>query len=217
VDSGAGVPATVPILRRRARSSSARRSDATPASDLDSEIARAKLGTAELSAPDTMRQGRVAHVRIQVSRAHPDSLPTAEPGLIVARDTIRVTREMKAVLLAPGFKVKEASDSVQVVVPGHGATWEYDVTPLGWGEKELTAVVSQHLVVEGRTHHVDFPRTTLRVTVHVDPMGWAALEYEEHRGDAWKWLTGGGLAAAVTWLVSKGRSLFRRTQPSSPK
>lgn len=197
------VEKTVPYMARTATD----HAEAT-APAIDSALASARLGTTELSAPDTMRQGHVEHVRIQVSATRPESLPPAPEGMRVARDTIRVTEEMRASLLAPGFRITAASDSVQVVPRGRAATWEYDVVPLGWGDKELTALVSQYITEGGRTRHLDFPRTTLRVTVHVDPVGWASVTYEDHQDDVWKWIAGGGLLSALTWLVTKGRLLL---------
>lgn len=194
---------TVPYVARTATAHAE-----VPAPAIDSALASARLGTTELAAPDTMRQGHTEHVRIQVSATRPESLPPAPKGMRVARDTIRVTDEMRATLLAPGFRITAASDSVQIVPRGRAATWEYDVVPLGWGDKELTALVSQYITEGGRTRHLHFPRTTLRVTVHVDPVGWASVAYEDHQDAVWKWIAGGGLLSALTWLATKGRLLL---------
>jgi hypothetical protein len=183
------------------------------ADPIERVLARAKLGTAELMAPDTMRQGRLEHVRIHVIEQGRDSLPAPQAGLAIARDTVRVTQEMKAILIAPGFNVTAMGDSVQIVERGHGATWEYNVIPVGFGPKELTAVVSQHITLGTRTAHNDFPRTTLRVSVSVDPVGWGRVMVDAHGNDLWKWLTGGGLAAVVAWLVARWREL--RGQPAT--
>jgi hypothetical protein len=97
------------------------------------------------------------------------------------------------------FVVQEVSTRDQYVRPGQVARWDFGVTPLRSGRRQLGLMVSIRLKVEGGEEVFDLPSYQREVLVAVAPLRATG----RFVGANWKWIAGAIVIPFLVWASSQ--------------
>lgn len=163
----------------------------------------------------------------------PEEMTVAEPGRAVARiatagqerdllkwlsgsgKTViwkqdRLTATMKARLTGPDFDITTGSPEEQFIAGDQFTEWIWTVTPTASGDKYLELHISAVLTIEGFEKARDFPITTRRVRVHVNPIHSLGQFISSNFTTVSGWLFG-LIALAWPWIKASLQKLTRRS------
>jgi len=162
-------------------------SQVAPQSDSDDELKNVKLGTAAIKAVDKMRQGEPYHVELAISMSPNDIALLKQLGAKGSEGRVwktPYTKTMVAWLEGRDFEI-EPKEHREQYVPGTPAPWEWTVTPLEWGTKDLFVHMALVIKVDGVEKTKELLLPPHRVRVSISPLYKPKLFVSGN----WQWLS----------------------------
>lgn len=186
---------------------------ATVFREIDRSFGELSHGTAIFNVPSDMRVGEPRHVIARIGRIGDarEILKNLPPGVTEEWEQTNITPTMKASLVGAASDFNIASNSAEEQVIGGGYTeWNWLVTPLDSGDKELTLYIVAVLRVAGYEKPRNVVVTTRRVRVHVNPRVWFRTFIEAHWGTALAFVLGGIFVGAWKGVLTLVRGWRER-------
>lgn len=170
--------------------------------ELQGAIARLKPGWFAYDPEPIMRQGQKYRVLVRVSpEAKQPSTPY--PGTPPVVESIRTSGVMTAELEhePESFHVQRIGSARQPIVPPF-TDWQWDVTPLKSGRRNLNVVVTAVIrLSDGTQEESQVVVKTATISVSVNPLYVAGEFWASH----WEFVLGSPLFVALVFWVAKRR------------
>jgi len=170
------------------------------------EVKKLTQGQIAFAVPENMKQGKSerAEVRISAKQIGPTLVEGLKSRGTPHVEDIKVSNSMKVVLYGEQdeFRITKPPDTTdeQLVAGRDYAQWEWQVTPLSFGEQTLylkaTAIIDLGQV---GPKAVEVPLLEKKINVSVSPM--YIITSTAKKFDWWQFLVGGGVLSGIALSV----------------